>query len=477
MAQTKKAAAAVAETKATGMAKGEINVMLTLSYVILFGIWAISYWYAMPMSPNVVLTATLIVYIGSHRSLRLLATEEEGGVAAKDKEVMTSKEAAQFPIVGSCALFGLFCAFKYLDRYWVNIVLGVYFGVVGMVSVTGTIAPFLQTWIPSVTKYGLVKTLPVIGELDLTFNAAELTAMIPAAIFTAFYLKTKHYMMNNLLGISFSVQSIERISIGSYKIGAILLSGLFFYDIFWVFGSESVFGSNVMVSVAKNFDGPIKILFPRTLPGGDTARAISETIHNTGNSTLLRSLTVSSACDAFVGSVANVLRADAKNTTVAYAQQALLFSRDVVDAIKTEANCTSIIQKVMNPIRVCVEGEFSLLGLGDIVIPGLFVAILLRFDAMQAGVRGLTGEHQHFKKPYFHWNIVFYALGLVVTLYVMHAFKAAQPALLYLVPACLLASFIAALLHGNFITLLAYNEEEPASPADETAKEEDKKQK
>jgi minor histocompatibility antigen H13 len=29
---------------------------------------------------------------------------------------------------------------------------------------------------------------------------------------------------------------------------------LFFYDIFWVFGTE------VMVTVAKNLDGPIKLL-------------------------------------------------------------------------------------------------------------------------------------------------------------------------------------------------------------------------
>jgi len=32
--------------------------------------------------------------------------------------------------------------------------------------------------------------------------------------------------------------------------------GLFFYDIFWVYGTE------VMVTVAKSFDGPIKLLFP-----------------------------------------------------------------------------------------------------------------------------------------------------------------------------------------------------------------------
>ena len=32
------------------------------------------------------------------------------------------------------------------------------------------------------------------------------------------------------------VRGIEMFSVGSYKIGCILLAGLFFYDIFWVFG-------------------------------------------------------------------------------------------------------------------------------------------------------------------------------------------------------------------------------------------------
>ena len=41
------------------------------------------------------------------------------------------------------------------------------------------------------------------------------------------------------------------------RAGALLLSGLFFYDIFWVFGTP------VMVSVAKSLDAPIKLLFPR----------------------------------------------------------------------------------------------------------------------------------------------------------------------------------------------------------------------
>ena len=39
----------------------------------------------------------------------------------------------------------------------------------------------------------------------------------------------------------------------------LLPGGLFFYDIFWVFGTK------VMVTVAKSFEAPIKLVFPQDL--------------------------------------------------------------------------------------------------------------------------------------------------------------------------------------------------------------------
>ena len=47
------------------------------------------------------------------------------------------------------------------------------------------------------------------------------------------------------------------------------------------------------------------------------------------------------------------------------------------------------------------------------------------------------GEHEYFFKPYFLTNVICYALGLVCTVGIMYFFNAAQPALLYLVPACI----------------------------------------
>jgi minor histocompatibility antigen H13 len=137
--------------------------------------------------------------------------------------------------------------------------------------------------------------------------------------------------------------------------GCILLSGLFLYDIFWVFGTE------VMVSVAKGINAPIKILFPKALG--------------------------------------------------------------------------------VTPIPC------SMLGLGDIVIPGIFVSLMLRFDSQ----KGLAS------RPYFMTNLVFYELGLCATVAVMHFFDAAQPALLYLVPCCIGGSLLTAVSRGELSELLNFS--------------------
>lgn len=139
------------------------------------------------------------------------------------------------------------------------------------------------------------------------------------------------------------------------------------------------FGTDVMVTVAKSLDGPIKILFPRSI-----------------------------IPDATTGKL-----------------------------------------------------EMSLLGLGDIVIPGFFLALLLRFDAHNAKVPPFpTNVHEEFPKPYFHSALVGYVIGLAVTLYVMIVFEAAQPALLYLVPACLGSSLCCAFVRGELKELFDYSEEE-----------------
>lgn len=203
-----------------------------------------------------------------------------------------------------------------------------------------------------------------------------------AATIIYFYHTTKGWTLNNIIAFALTISGISQISIGSFKIGCMLLVGLFFYDIFWVFGTD------VMVTVAKNLDGPIKILVPRSLKRND-------------------------------------------------------------------------------------DGELglSMLGLGDIVIPGFFLALLLRFDATKADAPlGARGVHFSFPKPYFHSSLVSYLLGLSTTLVAMIKFNAAQPALLYLVPAILTSSLGCALWKGELKELLDYEEVEVGNDEDKKEK-------
>jgi hypothetical protein len=63
-----------------------------------------------------------------------------------------------------------------------------------------------------------------------------------------------------------------------------------------------------------------------------------------------------------------------------------------------------------------------------------------------------------FPRPYFHTVFLAYVVGLVTTVYVMHTFRAAQPALLYLSPACIGSVVLCALARGELKALWAFDD-------------------
>src|SRR5271155_176574 len=106
--------------------------------------------------------------------------------------------------------------------------------------------------------------------------------------------------------------------------------------------------------------------------------------------------------------------------------------------------------------------EFSMLGLGDIVVPGLFIALALRYDLYRYHAQNPTTNYKRhmykFPKPYFYATFSAYIAGLILTMTVMHVYKKAQPALLYLSPSCAAAVLIAALVRRELPTLWGYKE-------------------
>jgi minor histocompatibility antigen H13 len=300
----------------------------------------------------IILMALFPIWVGSFRSLDQTVVE-----------TLSAQDAYMFPVIGSCVLFGLYLLFKFFSKDWVNLLLMSYFLIFGVLAVSATIRPLVRQFLPkSASKNKHKIRIPLFWRepFVVKWTVLDLMSLLVGLGIGAWYMSTKHWVANNILGISFSIQGVSFISLGSYQIGCILLSGLFVYDIFWVFGTD------VMVSVARSFDAPVKLLFPK---------------------------------DIFAS-----------------------------------------------------EMQFSMLGLGDIVIPGIFIALMLRFDAKRAG--SIT----KFGKPYFSFTFGGYILGMVTTIAVMHVFQAAQPALLYLVPFCIASSLFPALLLGEFKELLLFNE-------------------
>ena len=304
----------------------------------------------------------------------------------------------KFPLIGSAVLVSLFVAFRFLPRHLVNAALTLYFVALGTAALAATVLPFVEAAFPAGVRaraYTLAKGLRIPYALpdptDVEVTVPEAVAGVAAAAGCLWYGARKHWLANNALGLAFSLTGIEHLSLGSVSTGAILLGGLFVYDVFWVFCTP------VMVTVAKSFDAPIKLLFPRSL----------------------------AAARGVVGAAASAAASAASKKTAA------------------------------------TGAPFSMLGLGDIVIPGIFVALLLRFDR-SPGRGGKPG--------YFPPAFVGYVAGLVATIVVMNAFQAAQPALLYIVPAVLGAVGAAALARGEVAAVLGYSEEEEEEEEKDGAK-------
>jgi len=383
-------------------------------------------FFLVPLHASLICSAFLVVYIGCHRSLS--GAGEDG--AKKQMETMERKDALWFPIMAGCTLVGLFVLFKFLDKDLVNLLITAYVSVISVFICANEFFPLVRLVFPSSeTVFELRVKIPYLYKMfgapkktdadkneqgssssPKTSSATESSpsksweggitpdnrAFIKMAfasvvsIFlglgvTVWYVRTRHWVANNLIGIAMSLQAMESLSLGSYKTGAVLLSLLFFYDIFFVFGTD------VMVTVAKSVDAPIKLLFIKAFP------------------------------------------------------------------------------------QVDADAQFSMLGLGDIVLPGVFVALLLRFDASRAKLELGTIDHSStaFPKPIFNFTVFCYALGLWATVLVIHIFKHPQPALLYLVPACLIASVVAGLMNGCMKELYDFDETPKKPTTDATEKKSD----
>jgi len=88
----------------------------------------------------------------------------------------------------------------------------------------------------------------------------------------------------------------------------------------------------------------------------------------------------------------------------------------------------------------CFKTAFSLLGFGDIILPGFLVCFSLTYDNLKRD-----------KYPvYFIIAMSGYVIGIIGAFIALHLMRIGQPALLYIVPAILIPLFIGSAIQREF---------------------------
>jgi len=192
--------------------------------------------------------ALLPIYVGSHLSLNQKATE-----------TLSSQHAWSFPFIGSGVLFGLYVLFRLVPKEVINLLLTLQFVFLGLGALTTTFSPWIASLFPQKKPFITFTPFWRSEKSKLSFTRADVAGFLLSVILMGWYVWHKDWIPNNIIGLAFCIQAISLISLGCYWNGILLLSGLFFYDIFWVFGTD------VMVTVALSIDAPVKLLFPKDI--------------------------------------------------------------------------------------------------------------------------------------------------------------------------------------------------------------------
>jgi len=350
----------------------------------------------------------LIIAIGAYKSIDELLSQMKKVHIQKIKgagniEQMSFNDAWQFPFFAGATLCGLYYGMQYFGKDSVNYFIIFYIGVGGTTGIKALIQSFMPGAFDAYDKDYLVDiNIKLIG-LELQITLFDVLCFIISMIQMGCYIYFKSFVFNNILCLIFCIHALQTMFLGNFKNGFMLLTLLFFYDIFFVFGTD------VMLTVAKGIDAPIKLQFPKDYSGE--------------------------------------------------------------------------------------KPKYSILGLGDIVIPGVFVSLCLRFDFLKSlnldkfqsmltkeakgenvdTMKYLVNQAINCPKTYFKAVNVGYLLAMICTIIVMLIFDHGQPALLYLVPGCMFSVLGTSFMFGEFQQMWDFDEEEYIADNDEDEPEDKKR--
>nr|XP_043623816.1 signal peptide peptidase-like 4 isoform X2 [Erigeron canadensis] len=253
---------------------------------------------------------------------------------------INTTSAVLFVVIASCFLVMLYK----LMSYWFIEVLVVLFAIGGAEGLQTCLVALLSCFRCFEHAAETFFKVPFFGAVSYLTLAVSPFCIAFAVVWAVYRRISFAWIGQDILGIALIITVIQIIRVPNLKVGTVLLSCAFLYDIFWVFVSKWWFHESVMIMVAR----------------GDKSG-------EDGIPMLLK------------------------------------------------------IPRMFDP-----WGGYSIIGFGDIILPGLLVAFSLRYDWL---------SNKRLRAGYFLWAMIAYGLGLLITYVALNLMDGhGQPALLYIVP-------------------------------------------
>ncbi|KAI1285848.1 Signal peptide peptidase-like 3 [Halotydeus destructor] len=333
------------------------------------------------------LISMLLIVYGSFRSLNM---EQEAKEKEKDCPNSSSESNVQTldTVQALCLPLGASVSLLVMFFFFdsMQMLFAICTAIIAAVALAFLLLPMCQYIIRPCTDKKKV-SFGVCGR----FSVAEIVSFSLSVSVVCVWVLTGHWLLMDAMGMGLCVAFIAFVRLPSLKVSTLLLTGLLIYDVFWVFFSSYIFNSNVMVRVA-------------TRPADNPVGLVAKRLH-------------------------------------------------FASIVGREPPKLSLPGKLIFP-SMNSNGHFSMLGLGDIVMPGLLLCFVLRYDAYKrlqvTSAEGGVPPPNHLNKiTYFHCSLIGYFFGLLTATVSSEIYKAAQPALLYLVPFTLLPLFTMAYIKGD----------------------------
>lgn len=285
--------------------------------------------------------------------------DSEGGqeiTGANEGLEITEMSAAYFVVFASLVLLVIF----FTMQHWVFVVIKFVFC---FAAVQGLYALFFAIFV-TMFKAMLqdVVDLPFLGQVHVLSIPSIFCSIATVITWVVNQERSWAWMLQDMMGMSFLVNVLRLVNLPNLKVGALLLVGAMCYDIFWVYIQPHLFGNeSVMVKVAKVRSGTDFSFTQESNLSCDLS----------ASSVLLLSASVSFFCVLF------------------FSHNKLRPSFFIQGGEKHE----SLPMLFLFPRLRGNVGDFSMLGYGDIILPGLLIVHNHLFDNRCADFNDLPFSH------------------------------------------------------------------------------------